>query len=100
MILGAATRGGFESMVRYTAPVFCSSCCWSRSRSTSSAAARPAATTHYRVPLYPVTPAILALTCLLDALSSCLAYAGLGSIVGVVILLLGTPLLFLKRTAA
>ena len=98
VIFGAATRGGFEAMVAYTAPVFwffmllvAVSIYIFRSRETGGE-------THYRVPLYPVTPAILALTCLWMLYSS-LAYAGWGSIVGVVILLLGTPLLFLKRTA-
>ena len=98
VIFGAATRGGFEAMVAYTAPVFwffmllvAISIYVFRSRETGGE-------THYRVPLYPVTPAILALTCLWMLYSS-LAYAGWGSIVGVVILLLGTPLLFLKRTA-
>jgi hypothetical protein len=31
---------------------------------------------------------------------STLAYAGVGSIAGIVVLLLGTPLLFLKRASA
>ena len=68
VIFGAATRGGFEAMVAYTAPVFwffmmlvAISIYVFRSRETGEV-------THYRVPLYPVTPAILALTCLLDAL--------------------------------
>jgi amino acid transporter len=98
VIFGAATRGGFEAMVAYTAPVFwffmllvAISIYVFRSRETGGE-------THYRVPLYPITPAILALTCLWMLYSS-LAYAGWGSIVGVVILLLGTPLLFLKRAA-
>lgn len=98
VIFGAATRNGFENMVAYTAPVF-----WFfmllvslsiyifRSRETEKA-------THYRVPLYPVTPAILALTCAWMLYSS-LVYAGSGSIIGVVILLLGAPLLLLKQTA-
>jgi amino acid transporter len=99
VIFGAATRDGFESMVAYTAPVF-----WFfmllvsisiyifRSRETDKV-------THYRVPLYPVTPAILALTCIWMLYSS-LAYAGWGSIIGVAILLLGIPLLFLKPNPA
>ena len=99
VIFGAATRGGFEAMVAYTAPVFwffmmlvAASIYVFRSRETGEV-------THYRVPLYPVTPAILILTCLWMLYSS-INYAGLGSIVGVAILLLGTPLLFLKRSAA
>jgi amino acid transporter len=94
---GTILRGGFENMVAYTAPVF-----WFflllvsisiyifRCRETGEV-------THYRVPLYPVTPAILAATCCWMLYSS-LAYAGMGSIIGVVILLLGTPLLLLRRT--
>ena len=98
VIFGAATRGGFEAMVAYTAPVFwffmmlvAISIYVFRSRETGGE-------THYRVPLYPVTPAILVLTCLWMLYSS-INYAGLGSIVGVAILLLGTPLLLLKRAA-
>jgi APA family basic amino acid/polyamine antiporter len=99
VIFGAMTRDGFENMVAYTAPVF-----WFfmllvslsiyifRSRETGEVS-------HYRVPLYPITPAILALTCAWMLYSS-LAYAGWGSTIGVLILLLGTPLLFLKRTTA
>jgi amino acid transporter len=98
VIFGGLTRNGFENMVAYTAPVF-----WFfmllvsisiyifRSRETE-------AVTHYRVPLYPVTPAILALTCCWMLYSS-LAYAGWGSIIGVIILFIGTPLLLLKRAA-
>jgi amino acid transporter len=98
VIFGGLTRNGFENMVAYTAPVF-----WFfmllvsisiyifRSRESG-------AVTHYLVPLYPATPAILAHTCAWMLYSS-LAYAGWGSIIGVAILLLGTPLLFLKRAA-
>jgi amino acid transporter len=96
VIFGAATRNGFENMVAYTAPVFwffmllvAISIYIFRSRESGDV-------THYRVPLYPVTPAILALTCAWMLYSS-LAYAGWGSIIGVVILFLGTPLLLLKR---
>ena len=99
VIFGTLTRGGFEQMVAYTAPVFwffmllvAISIYIFRSRETGGE-------THYRVPLYPATPAILALTCLWMLYSS-LVYAGWGSIVGVVILLVGTPLLLLKRNPA
>jgi APA family basic amino acid/polyamine antiporter len=98
VIFGGLTRNGFENMVAFTAPVF-----WFfmllvsisiyifRSREGSQV-------THYRVPLYPITPAILALTCAWMLYSS-LAYAGWGSIIGVLILFLGAPLLLLKRTS-
>ncbi|MEU9480466.1 APC family permease [Streptomyces sp. NPDC048191] len=93
--LGAATRTGFQAMVAYTSPVFwffillVAICLYIfRSRETGSE-------THYRVPLYPLTPAILALACLWVGCSS-LFYAGWGAITGVAVLLTGTPLLLLQ----
>ncbi|MFK0222658.1 hypothetical protein ACIQWN_31265 [Streptomyces vinaceus] len=50
---------------------------------------------HYRVPLHPVTPALFALS-RLWVLCSSLLDAGRGSVVGVAVLLAGTPLLFLR----
>ncbi|WP_369779698.1 APC family permease [Streptomyces sp. R33] len=94
VVFGAATRVGFQSMVAYTSPVF-----WFfmllvslsvyifRRRETGGES-------HYRVPLYPVTPALFALSCLWVLWSS-LFYAGWGAIIGVAVLLAGTPLLFL-----
>ncbi|TDU80234.1 APC family permease [Streptomyces sp. KS 21] len=94
VVFGAATRVGFQSMVAYTSPVF-----WFfmllvslsvyifRRRETGGES-------HYRVPLYPVTPALFALSCLWVLWSS-LFYAGWGAIIGVAVLLVGTPLLFL-----
>ena len=52
---------------------------------------------HYRVPLYPLPPLILAAACLWMLYSS-ITYAGMGSIIGVIVLFVGTPLLFLRRT--
>ncbi|MFI8219962.1 APC family permease [Streptomyces sp. NPDC085932] len=96
VVLGAATREGFQAMVDYTAPVF-----WSfmllvalslyifRRRESGGES-------HYRVPLYPLTPALLALgSCWV--LWSSLFHAGWGSITGVVVLVLGTPLLLAKE---
>ncbi|MFF1658888.1 APC family permease [Streptomyces sp. NPDC058255] len=95
VVFGAATRVGFQAMVAYTAPVFwffmllvAISIYIFRSRETGGEI-------HYRVPLYPVTPAVLALTSLWVLWSS-LFYAGWGAIIGVAVLLIGTPLLFLK----
>jgi hypothetical protein len=50
----------------------------------------------FSVPLYPVTPILFCLTCLYLLYSS-IAYAGRGAIVGVIVLLLGVPLLFVAR---
>jgi amino acid transporter len=93
---GATTREGFQAMVEYTAPVF-----WFflflvgvsafvlRYRDPDRA--RP-----FRMPLYPVTPALFCLTCLYLLYSS-VAYTGMGALVGVGVLLLGVPLLLVAR---
>jgi amino acid transporter len=93
---GATTKEGFEAMVAYTAPVF-----WFFLflvgvsaivlRQRDGAASRP-----FRMPLYPLTPALFGLTCLYLFYSS-IAYAGKGALVGVGVLLLGIPLLLLAR---
>ena len=93
---GAATKEGLEAMVAYTAPVF-----WfflflvSVSaiilRQRDGVEGRP-----FRMPFYPVTPALLCLTCGYLFYSS-LAYAGWGATVGVIVLLLGIPPLMLAR---
>jgi APA family basic amino acid/polyamine antiporter len=99
VIFGATTRDGFEAMVAYTAPVFwlfmllvTISLVIFRYREGNDVS-------HYRVPLYPLPPLILGGACAWMLYSS-LAYAGMGSIMGVVVLALGTPLLFLRRTTA
>ncbi|MFE3583796.1 APC family permease [Streptomyces vinaceus] len=95
VVFGAFTRTGFRTMVAYTSPVFwffmllvALSLYVFRRRETGGES-------HYRVPLYPVTPALFALSCLW-VLCSSLLDAGRGSVVGVAVLLAGTPLLFLR----
>jgi basic amino acid/polyamine antiporter, APA family len=53
----------------------------------------------YRMPLYPLPPIALGAAAVWMIYSSIL-YAGVGSIVGVVVLILGTPLLLLSRKGA
>jgi amino acid transporter len=92
---GAVTREGFEAMVAYTAPVF-----WSFlllvALSIFVFRHRAHKPLPYRMPLYPLPPIILALSSAWMVYSS-LAYAGIGSIIGVAVLLAGTPLLFIGR---
>lgn len=90
--LGAFARDGFQLAVDYTAPVF-----WTffllvglalfRLRRTEPDVPRP-----FRVPLYPILPAVFVLTnaCLLY---SSLAYTGRGALLGVAILAVGGLLL-------
>lgn len=99
---GAVMRRGFETMVDYTAPVF-----WAFFLLVGLALfvlrrRAPEAPRPFRVPLYPVLPAIF---CASSAwlLYSSLAYTRTGALVGVGVLALGLPLLALalwKRHAA
>lgn len=90
--LGALTRQGFQTMVDYTMPVF-----WFfimlvgiglfvlryRDRETP----RP-----FKVPLYPLTPILFVATCAYLLYSS-VAYAALGSIAGIIVLVVGAVIL-------
>jgi amino acid transporter len=94
---GAVSRDGFTAMVEYSAPVF-----WFflllvglsvfvfRARETSDK--RP-----FSVPLYPLTPILFCASCAYMLYSS-IAYTGTGALVGIAVLMMGLPLLFLART--
>jgi basic amino acid/polyamine antiporter, APA family len=93
VLLGAATRNGFETMVEYTAPVF-----WLFFLLTGVAlfvlrrrepAARP-----FRVPLYPITPLLFCATSAYLLYAS-LVYTGVGALVGVGVLAAGGFMLLL-----
>jgi amino acid transporter len=100
VVFGAVARKGFETMVEYTAPVF-----WLfvllvgislfvlRKRD-------PATPRRFRVPLYPLTPALFVLAAGYLCYSS-LAYTGVGALVGVAVLAAGGVVLLLeqRRTA-
>ena len=93
---GATTREGFQAMVEYTAPVF-----WFFLFLVGVSAfilrhREPGRDRPFRMPFYPVTPALFCLTCLYLLYSS-IAYTGLGSLVGVAVLTLGLPLLLVAR---
>jgi amino acid transporter len=96
VIFGAATRNGFQSMVDYTSPVF-----WAFLLLVGIALfvlrrREPDRALPFRVPLYPVTPALFCLTCAYMLYSS-LAYTGTGALVGIAVVLAGLPLLLLNR---
>jgi APA family basic amino acid/polyamine antiporter len=94
--LGAIERKGFQTLVDFTAPVF-----WTFFlltgvslfvlRSKDAGARRP-----YRVPLYPVTPALFVASCAYMLYSS-LAYTGRGALVGVGVLAAGGVVMLLGR---
>lgn len=94
--IGTSTRDGFQAMVDYTAPVF-----WGFLlligfalfilRWKEPDTARP-----FSVPFYPVTPILFCLTCAY-MLHGSLAYTGFAALIGVAVLLAGTPLLKFQR---
>ena len=96
---GAVTRDGFKAMVDYTAPVF-----WGFLFLVGLALfvlrqREPARRLPYRVPLYPLTPALFCLACLYMLYAS-LAYTGAAALVGLLVLAAGTPLLLFRRRDA
>ena len=96
VVFGALTRDGFEAMVAYTAPVF-----WFFlflvALSVFVFRRRDPAALHYRMPLYPLPPVLLAVAAAWMFYSS-INYAGAGALAGIVVLLAGTPLLLLRRS--
>jgi amino acid transporter len=94
---GAAKRAGFEAMVSYTSPVFwlfflLTGVSLFVLRVRDRGVERP-----FRVPLYPLTPALF---CLSSAylLYASVAHTGVGALLGVAVLALGIVPLWLSRT--
>lgn len=92
VLIGTLSRGGFTTMVDYTAPVY-----WLFMllvtlslfilRMRDPDAERP-----YRVPFYPVTPLLFGAVCAYMLYAS-LSFTGAGALLGVAVLALGTPFL-------
>lgn len=96
--LGLFTRSGFEAIIEYTAPVF-----WFFFLMVGIALfvlrhKEPNIVRPFKVPLYPILPAIF---CLSSGylLYSSLMYTGIGALVGIVVLLTGGVLLFVFKVA-
>lgn len=94
-IFGAMSRNGFENMVAYTAPVFWFFLFLIGLSVIVFRWREPDRERPFSLPLYPLPPAILCATSLWMMYGS-LNYAGPGAIMGVVVLLLGTPLIWLQ----
>jgi amino acid transporter len=96
ILFGSTTRDGFEAMVAYTAPVFWLFMFLVAISIIVFRMREPSRDLPFRVPLYPLPPLILAAACGWMFYSS-LVYAGWGSIMGVIVLAIGIPLIFLQR---
>ncbi len=96
VFFGALTRDGFSAMVDYTAPVFWLFLLLVAISLFIFRAREPASQRPFRVPLYPMTPAIFVGVCGYLLYSS-LAYTGVGALFGLGVLALGAPLAFLGR---
>ncbi|MDP3255777.1 APC family permease [Bosea sp. (in: a-proteobacteria)] len=93
--LGAASRDGFQAMVDYSAPVF-----WAFLLLVALALPilrwrEPDRVLPFKVPLYPLTPALFGLTCVY-MLHASLAYTGKGALIGLGVVLAGLPLLLFQ----
>ena len=94
IVFGAMTRDGFQAMVAYTAPVFwlfllLVGVSYFILRRRAPEQERP-----FRAPFYPLTPILFCLTCAYLSYAS-LVYTGLGALVGVAVLLIGVPVVWL-----
>lgn len=90
--LGSNARGGFETMVEYTAPVFWTFFLLSTVALIVLRRRDPDAVRPFRVPLYPVLPLLFAGVCAYMLWSS-LAYVRLGAVVGAAVLAVGALLM-------
>ena len=94
IVFGAMARDGFQAMVAYTAPVFwlfllLVGVSYFILRRRAPDQERP-----FRAPFYPLTPILFCLTCAYLLYAS-LVYTGLGALVGVAVLLIGVPVVWL-----
>ncbi len=96
VLLGTATRSGFEAMVEYTAPVFWLFFLLVGISIFVLRVREPLTPRPFRVPFYPILPVLFCLVCLY-MLQSSLAYTGRGALVGVGVLAAGVPLLFFRH---
>ena len=93
---GVAAPDGFKAMVDYTAPVFWGFLLLVAFSLFVLRRREPHRQLTYRVPLYPLTPALFCLTCLY-MLHASLAYTGSAALIGVAVLAAGLPLLWFQR---
>ncbi|HEY0729484.1 MAG TPA: amino acid permease [Pyrinomonadaceae bacterium] len=89
---GSFAREGFTAMVEYSAPVFWLFFFLAGLSLIVLRTKEPEKERPFSVPLYPLTPILFCMACLY-MLQSSLTYAGAGAIAGVIVLLVGLPVL-------
>lgn len=90
---GAATRGGFSTMVDYLSPVYWFFLCLSGAAVIVLRRREPDAPRPFKVPLYPLLP-LLFVGCCAYLLYASLVYVKAGALVGVAVLGVGAMLLW------
>lgn len=90
---GAATRGGFSTMVDYLSPVYWFFLCLSGAAVIVLRRREPYAPRPFKVPLYPLLP-LLFVACCAYLLYASLVYVKAGALVGVAVLGVGAVLLW------
>lgn len=93
VMVGTFARQGFETMVDYTAPAFWFFFLLSGVSLFVLRRREPDIHRPFKVPLYPLTPLIFCGICVY-MLQASLAYTGAGGLLGVIVVLLGLPLLW------
>jgi APA family basic amino acid/polyamine antiporter len=92
VLLGALTRKGVETMIEFTAPVFWFFFLLAGISLFVLRWREPGAQRPFRVPLYPLTPLVFCATSAYLLYSS-VRYAGIGSLLGIAVLVAGAALL-------
>lgn len=95
VFLGTGTRSGFVMMVEYTAPVFWLFFLLVGLSVMVLRIREPHSIRPFRVPLYPWTPLLFCAVCIYMFQAS-LAYTGRGALLGLSVLVAGSPLLLLR----
>lgn len=93
VMVGTFARQGFETMVDYTAPAFWFFFLLSGISLFVLRTREPNINRSFKVPFYPLTPLAFCGICIY-MLQASLAYTGWGGLLGVIVLLLGLPLLW------
>ena len=93
VMVGTFARQGFETMVDYTAPAFWFFFLLSGISLFVLRRREPNINRSFKVPFYPLTPLAFCGICIY-MLQASLAYTGWGGLLGVIVLLLGLPLLW------